>query len=117
MIRYSSGGMHNCGHDAINEFKLLIREAHKRGIEVATIAIWFSICFCFFEFSILILLKQVVMDVVFNHTAEGNEKGPILSFRGVDNSVFYMLAPKVCLLKALQYVSASLGKNTFGEFQ
>ncbi|XP_059453275.1 isoamylase 1, chloroplastic [Corylus avellana] len=69
MIRYSSGGMHNCGHDAINEFKLLIREAHKRGIEV-------------------------VMDVVFNHTAEGNEKGPILSFRGVDNSVFYMLAPK-----------------------
>lgn len=35
------------------------------------------------------------MDVVFNHTAEGNENGPILSFRGVDNSVFYMLAPKV----------------------
>jgi isoamylase len=35
------------------------------------------------------------MDVVFNHTAEGNEKGPILSFRGVDNSIYYMLAPKV----------------------
>ncbi|KAI9182670.1 hypothetical protein LWI28_027704 [Acer negundo] len=33
------------------------------------------------------------MDVVFNHTAEGNEKGPILSFRS-DNSVYYMLAPK-----------------------
>lgn len=35
------------------------------------------------------------MDVVFNHTAEGNQKGPTLSFRGIDNSVFYMLAPKV----------------------
>ncbi|XP_048228967.1 isoamylase 1, chloroplastic isoform X2 [Ricinus communis] len=37
---------------------------------------------------------KVIMDVVFNHTAEGNQKGPILSFRGVDNSVYYMLAPK-----------------------
>ncbi|KAJ9689229.1 hypothetical protein PVL29_014743 [Vitis rotundifolia] len=37
---------------------------------------------------------KVFMDVVFNHTAEGNENGPILSFRGVDNSVYYMLAPK-----------------------
>ena len=35
------------------------------------------------------------MDVVFNHTAEGNEKGPIISFRGIDNSIYYMLAPKV----------------------
>ncbi|XP_058068420.1 isoamylase 1, chloroplastic isoform X2 [Magnolia sinica] len=69
MIRYSSAGTRNSGHDAINEVKILIREAHKRGIEV-------------------------LMDVVFNHTAEGNEKGPILSFRGIDNSVYYMLAPK-----------------------
>ncbi|XVF69885.1 hypothetical protein PTKIN_Ptkin11bG0117200 [Pterospermum kingtungense] len=69
MIRYSSAGIDNCGHAAINEFKHLVKEAHKRGIEV-------------------------FMDVVFNHTAEGNEKGPILSFRGVDNSVYYMLAPK-----------------------
>ncbi|XP_057995639.1 isoamylase 1, chloroplastic isoform X2 [Hevea brasiliensis] len=69
MTRYSSAGTHNCGCDAIHEFKFLVREAHKRGIEV-------------------------IMDVVFNHTAEGNEKGPILSFRGVDNSVYYMLAPK-----------------------
>nr|CAB3483492.1 unnamed protein product [Digitaria exilis] len=38
--------------------------------------------------------KYVIMDVVFNHTAEGNEKGPILSFRGIDNSTYYMLAPK-----------------------
>jgi hypothetical protein len=37
------------------------------------------------------------MDVVLNHTAEGNEKGPIISFRGVDNSVYYMVAPKVLL--------------------
>lgn len=69
MARYSSTGTKNCGLDAVNEFKHLVREAHKRGIEV-------------------------IMDVVFNHTAEGNENGPIFSFRGVDNSVFYMLAPK-----------------------
>ncbi|XP_023744999.1 isoamylase 1, chloroplastic [Lactuca sativa] len=69
MLRYASAGGRNGGLDAINEFKQLIKEAHKRGIEV-------------------------LMDVVFNHTAEGNENGPILSFRGVDNSVFYMLAPK-----------------------
>ncbi|XP_042497660.1 isoamylase 1, chloroplastic-like [Macadamia integrifolia] len=70
MTRYASLGILNCGRNAINEVKVLIREAHKRGIEV-------------------------IMDVVFNHTAEGNENGPILSFRGVDNSVYYMLAPKV----------------------
>ncbi|KAI3967895.1 hypothetical protein MKX01_027078 [Papaver californicum] len=69
MIRYSSSGIRNCGHDAINEVKFLVREAHKRGIEV-------------------------IMDVVFNHTAEGNENGPVLSFRGIDNNVYYMLAPK-----------------------
>ncbi|KAI3990332.1 hypothetical protein MKX01_037671 [Papaver californicum] len=69
MIRYSSSGIRHCGHDAINEVKFLVREAHKRGIEV-------------------------IMDVVFNHTAEGNENGPVLSFRGIDNNVYYMLAPK-----------------------
>ncbi|XP_052198933.1 isoamylase 1, chloroplastic [Diospyros lotus] len=69
MIRYSSAGNLGCGQGAVNEFKLLVKEAHKRGFEV-------------------------IMDVVLNHTAEGNEKGPVLSFRGVDNSVFYMLAPK-----------------------
>ncbi|KAK6147467.1 hypothetical protein DH2020_018379 [Rehmannia glutinosa] len=69
MARYSSSGIGNYGLGAVNEFKYLVREAHKRGIEV-------------------------IMDVVFNHTAEGNENGPILSFRGLDNSVFYMLAPK-----------------------
>ncbi|MBA0873089.1 hypothetical protein Goshw_026743 [Gossypium schwendimanii] len=69
MIRYSSSGIRSCGRDAINEFKYLVKEAHKRGIEV-------------------------IMDVVFNHTAEGNEKGLSVSFRGVDNCVYYMLAPK-----------------------
>ncbi|KAK7369843.1 hypothetical protein VNO80_11889 [Phaseolus coccineus] len=69
MIRYSSAGIRNCGRDGINEIKFLIKEAHKRGIEV-------------------------IMDVVFNHTAEGNENGPIISFRGVDNSIYYMVAPK-----------------------
>nr|AAL31015.1 isoamylase precursor [Triticum aestivum] len=69
MTRYTSGGIKNCGRDAINEFKTFVREAHKRGIEV-------------------------ILDVVFNHTAEGNENGPILSFRGVDNTTYYMLAPK-----------------------
>ncbi|CAL0313302.1 unnamed protein product [Lupinus luteus] len=69
MIRYSSAGIKNCGRDGVNEFKFLIKEAHKRGIEV-------------------------IMDVVFNHTAEGNEDGPVISFRGVDNSVYYMVAPK-----------------------
>nr|GLL20267.1 isoamylase [Ipomoea trifida] len=69
MGRYSSAGMHKSGLGAIDEFKYLVREAHRRGIEV-------------------------IMDVVFNHTAEGNENGPMFSFRGVDNSVFYMLAPK-----------------------
>ncbi|KAM3221381.1 hypothetical protein P3L10_020649 [Capsicum annuum] len=69
MGRYASAGLSNCGLGAINEFKYLVKEAHKRGIEV-------------------------IMDVVFNHTAEGNENGPIVSFRGIDGGVFYMLAPK-----------------------
>ena len=38
---------------------------------------------------------------VFNHTTEGNENGLILSFRGVDNGVYYMLAPTVRLLVIL----------------
>jgi isoamylase len=35
---------------------------------------------------------EVILDVVFNHTAEGNEHGPTLCFRGIDNAIFYMLA-------------------------
>jgi isoamylase len=65
-----------------DELKTLIREAHKCGIEV-------------------------ILDVVFNHTAEGNEKGPHISFRGVDNRTYYMLAPEG------QYYNYSGCGNTF----
>ncbi|MBB5954348.1 glycogen operon protein [Saccharothrix tamanrassetensis] len=50
----------------VDEFKNLVKELHKAGIEV-------------------------MLDVVFNHTAEGNELGPTISFRGLDNRVYYML--------------------------
>jgi glycogen operon protein len=50
----------------VQECKEMIRELHRAGIEV-------------------------ILDVVFNHTAEGNETGPTLSFRGLDNSIYYML--------------------------
>lgn len=36
---------------------------------------------------------EVIMDVVFNHTGEGNELGPTISFKGLDNSIYYMLEP------------------------
>ncbi|MEU9125473.1 glycogen debranching protein GlgX [Streptomyces sp. NPDC048506] len=51
-----------------DEFKALVKELHAAGIEV-------------------------VLDVVFNHTAEGNEQGPTISFRGLDNATYYMLTP------------------------
>ncbi len=50
------------------EFKEMVRALHQAGIEV-------------------------ILDVVFNHTAEGNELGPTFGFRGIDNAIFYMLAP------------------------
>lgn len=50
------------------QLKDLISELHKNGIEV-------------------------ILDVVFNHTAEGNEKGPFFSFKGLDNNIYYMLTP------------------------
>ncbi len=50
----------------IDEFKTMVKALHRAGIEV-------------------------LLDVVFNHTAEGDETGPTLSFRGLDNSIFYML--------------------------
>jgi len=52
-----------------DECKALIKELHKNGIEV-------------------------ILDVVFNHTAEGNEQGPHISFRGLDNQTYYMLTPE-----------------------
>jgi isoamylase len=59
----SAGGM---GQQKL-EFKEMVRALHHAGIEV-------------------------LLDVVFNHTAEGNELGPTLSFRGFDNAIFYILA-------------------------
>lgn len=53
------------GKDSFLEFKTLVRELHRHGIEV-------------------------ILDVVFNHTAEGDENGPILSFKGIDKPVYYM---------------------------
>ncbi|WP_096785099.1 glycogen debranching protein GlgX [Rhodobacter sp. CZR27] len=37
---------------------------------------------------------EVILDVVYNHTCEGNEKGPTLSFRGIDNASYYLLSPE-----------------------
>ncbi len=51
-----------------NELKQLIKELNENGIEV-------------------------FLDVVFNHTAEGNEKGPYISFKGFDNNIYYLLTP------------------------
>lgn len=50
----------------VTEFKTMVKELHKNGIEV-------------------------ILDVVFNHTAEGNEHGPIYSFKGIDCGTYYIL--------------------------
>ncbi len=52
-----------------NELKQLVTELNNSGIEV-------------------------ILDVVFNHTAEGNEQGPFISFKGFDNQLYYMLTPE-----------------------
>ena len=62
---YAAANEHN---QEGTEFKTLIRELHANGIEV-------------------------ILDVVFNHTAEGNEKGKTISFKGLDNNIYYMLTP------------------------
>ena len=62
---YSSVVEHN--HEG-DELKLLISELKANGMEV-------------------------ILDVVFNHTAEGNENGPCFSFKGIDNNIYYMLTP------------------------
>ncbi len=50
----------------VDEFKNMVKTLHQNGIEV-------------------------ILDVVFNHTAEGNEKGPVISFKGIDNRTYYFL--------------------------
>jgi isoamylase len=61
--RYASNGL-----DSLREFKEMVARIHDAGMEV-------------------------VLDVVYNHTAEGNEKGPTLSFKGIDNASYYRLIP------------------------
>ena len=62
-VRYSSSGVLG---GQVAEFKQMVKELHKAGIEV-------------------------ILDVVYNHTGEGNHMGPTLSFRGVDNAGYYRL--------------------------
>lgn len=67
MARY--GSQPADGRSVQREVKEMVKACHKAGIEV-------------------------ILDVVFNHTAEGNDQGPTVSFRGLDNRVYYMLAPE-----------------------
>jgi isoamylase len=53
---------------SVSEFKQMVAQYHRAGIEI-------------------------ILDVVYNHTAEGNELGPTLSFKGIDNASYYRLAP------------------------
>jgi len=62
-VRYSSSGVFG---QQVTEFKDMVKTFHKAGIEV-------------------------ILDVVYNHTAEGNHLGPTLSFRGLDNASYYRL--------------------------
>lgn len=61
--RYSSSGVRG---EQVTEFKTMVKNLHKAGIEV-------------------------ILDVVYNHTGEGSQMGPTLSFRGIDNSSYYRL--------------------------
>jgi isoamylase len=63
-LSYGTGSSPGC---QVAEFKTMVRELHRAGI-------------------------KVILDVVYNHTAEGNELGPTLSLRGIDNPTYYALA-------------------------
>jgi isoamylase len=63
---YAATGSHG---EQVREFKGMVKALHRNGIEV-------------------------ILDVVYNHTAEGNHLGPMLSFRGVDNASYYRLIPE-----------------------
>jgi isoamylase len=68
---YASGGLNGQGAQVgaqVQEFKAMVRALHEAGIEV-------------------------ILDVVYNHTAEGNHLGPMLSFKGIDNHAYYRLVP------------------------
>ena len=72
------------GTSHANEFRDLVKALHKAGIEV-------------------------ILDVVFTHTDEGNEEGPTYAFRGIDNATFYLLDPK----NPSSYLNYSGCGNTF----
>jgi len=63
-VRYATGGR----GEQVSEFKTMVKRLHRAGIEV-------------------------ILDVVYNHTAEGNQLGPTLSMRGADNEAYYRLVP------------------------
>ena len=67
-IGFFAPEMRYCAQGHMNEFKTMVRKLHSAGIEV-------------------------ILDVVYNHTAEGNHFGPTLSFRGIDNAAYYRLVP------------------------
>jgi glycogen operon protein len=64
--RFSSSGQRG---QQVDEFKTMVKRLHRAGIEV-------------------------ILDVVYNHTAEGNHLGPTLCFRGIDNAAYYRLSPE-----------------------
>ena len=66
-IGYFAPDMRFAASDGVNEFKTAVKTLHSAGIEV-------------------------ILDVVYNHTAEGNHLGPTLCFRGIDNAAYYRLA-------------------------
>ncbi|MCH5677433.1 glycogen debranching protein GlgX [Streptomyces gilvus] len=63
---HNSYAAHGTRGQQVTEFKTMVKALHAAGLEV-------------------------ILDVVYNHTAEGNEKGPTLSFRGIDNASYYRL--------------------------
>jgi glycogen operon protein len=64
-VGYAAGGI----GQQVDEFKSMVKTLHRAGLEV-------------------------ILDVVYNHTAEGSELGPTLSLRGIDNSAYYRLSPE-----------------------
>jgi len=71
-------------HRILAEFKEMVARFHEAGLEV-------------------------ILDVVYNHTAEGNERGPTLSFRGIDNASYYRLVPD----QKRYYINDTGTGNTF----
>ncbi len=65
-VRYSAAAQQGALGGEVNEFKEMVKSLHAAGIEV-------------------------ILDVVYNHTAEGNHLGPTLSFKGIDNPTYYRL--------------------------